>query len=699
MNRPLSLTTQIVQVGVTYTYVRVTIRTVSALSDPVAFATSAPTSAAVLADAGLAHNLYTYDAVLEDQNVQGGFFSYTFMVRFANRPDPPPPYGPTGARGPTGPAGPVGQTGAAGATGPQGATGVNGVTGLQGATGPIGPPGPQGSPGLGVTVSRFVIGAVAAQVGYVGVSVSGGVQVADPTGLAVNPGPLGVFVTAGTTGQLVDVQTSGLILAGLTGLGVGLAVAVGLDVNGKLVRATDPTLVSNFYIGDCDTAGNLVILVRATQAASLAQTTWYIDPLGGNDAWTGTSATFVSGNVGPIRTAAEYLRRTGLNRPIAVAITIYVQNDLPSGDPLILTGTCLTGTAGYTVIGNNLTPVYSGTVQTYTAPNAATNVLPQLTDAGVADWTPYAGKHVRMTSGPRAGQRGSFWVVKNVSGTGVVTTPEYQADAFYNMTVFSPSVGETYEIVNPRVLGGGLFVDITNQFQGVGCTILLCDLPNGFGAGQLKSIFSLGIRYAFSTMSFLPILSGFANFANCRWTGGFVIGAGGHAQCQGGYLDNCSLTIESGGTFYNSFVPVTIRAGSLLMGGNGIGNAGNTIYCRSGGSLQTVDLVNYFSIINGSSLIIRGNTFIYGDVITGTAYNVDPGSRILLNLSTSLSVGGSVTDFRIANKLQIFPIDTVTGLPQASLQTCTLANFQNAALFNGNIHDVFTGTSVLSGTN
>lgn len=379
MNRPLSLATQIVQVGITYTYVRVTLRTVSALSDPVAFATSTPTSAAVLADAGLAHNLYTYDAVLEDQNVQGGFFSYTFMVRFANRPDPPPPYGPTGARGVTGAAGPQGQTGAVGATGPVGATGAAGATGPQGVTGLVGPPGPQGLTGIGVIVSRFLMGATAAQVGYVAVSVPGGVSVAVAAILTVNIAPLGIFVTAGTTGQLVDVQTSGLVLAGLTGLGSGVSMAVGVDATGRLVRASDPTCLPGFYVGDCDQDGNLTIQIRFTPVITdyallvWTQPEWDIDPINGDDRNTG--------RVGqPIKTAAEQHRRVGPLHEInydptstTPKVKMYIRSSLQSDD--CLTIRVLVRPMNVTFAGNNQIPYrIEGSLGTPLASGTITNV-------------------------------------------------------------------------------------------------------------------------------------------------------------------------------------------------------------------------------------------------------------------------------------------------------------------------------------
>lgn len=638
MNRPLSLTTQIVQVGVTYTYVRVTIRTVSALSDPVAFATSTPTSAAVLADAGLAHNLYTYDAVLEDQNVQGGFFSYTFMVRFANRPDPPPPYGPTGARGPTGPAGPVGQTGAVGVTGPQGATGVNGVTGLQGATGPIGPPGPQGTPGLGVIVSRFVIGATAAQIGYVGVSVSGGVQVADPTGLAVNPGPLGVFVTAGTTGQLVDVQTSGLILVGSTGLGAGVATPVGADATGRLVRADDPTCVPGFYVGDCDQAGNLTIRVRYTPvitdyaARVWAQPTWDIDPINGNDRNTGLLGQ-------PIQTAAEQHRRVGPMHELnfdpsstTPKVKMYIRSSLLTSDCLTIRTLIRPGSVTFS--GNNRMPYQiEGTLQPVTNGAGTITSVRAFNNTGVpaATGTPW-GLQTTLDSLAAHRIKGRIMIQTNN-----VVDPLYP-QAWWIAKDNDDGSG-TVRVSYPTFLAAS---DLANGSNGgtfaVNDTFQLYDLPNiprtfiennNPNFTLLMRRLRFGGGYPLITGAMNPVECSFDNFfmngpftnpMNCQMSGLFTMSPNAQPYFTFGLFLN-TLMLLSGKPEFQNYV--------MFQGVNSLVTDGAVrVHCHTRG-IQVYDSPSDGWIVwPGDEMLFAGSMTGYGNA--GVGLNVKRGGRVII---------------------------------------------------------------------
>lgn len=151
-------------------------------------------------------------------------------------------------------------------------------------------------------------------------------------------------------------------------------------------------------------------------AAALAQQAWYINATTGNDNNTGTAAAQGAGLVGPIKTAAEYLRRTGLNRPIANPVALYIAADLPATDPLIVTGTIASATGSIRVVGTNLTVAHTGTLTAYTAPVAAANTFPIVQDTAVATWTPYAGMLLRLTSGVHATKDAMFWVKKDLTG-------------------------------------------------------------------------------------------------------------------------------------------------------------------------------------------------------------------------------------------------------------------------------------------
>lgn len=75
---------------------------------------------------------------------------------------------------------------------------------------------------------------------------------------------LGVAVElASSTGQTIGVLATGLLDPAIRNVGAGLACAVGVDVNGNLVRSTNAACVSApNWVGDCDTNGNIIVNPR-----------------------------------------------------------------------------------------------------------------------------------------------------------------------------------------------------------------------------------------------------------------------------------------------------------------------------------------------------------------------------------------------------------------------------------------------------
>jgi len=108
-------------------------------------------------------------------------------------------------------------------------------------------------------------------------------------------------------------------------------------------------------------------------------------------------------------------------------------------------------------------------------------------------------------------------------------------------------------------------------------------------------------------------------------------------------------------------------------------------------------VTNYWALTRGSLLSLAAGD-IYGEVATGTMYDIGAGCRMTVPSPSRLRVGGTLTDIKVAGKTAIFPIDGTTGLAVAPAQTCSIANFANVAIFNGNIFDPLTGTAVLTST-
>jgi hypothetical protein len=494
----------------------------------------------------------------------------------------------------------------------------------------------------------------------------------------------------------------GTIAIDLSNIGAQLWQLYGASTDRVATGSLAPT-VDAVLIGFDETinGGGLIT------AANLAQTVWYINPLIGNNAWDGTAAANVAGTtVGPIASAAEYLRRTGLNRPIANAVDIYIDADLPLSDPLVITGT-VTAAAGYIYVhGTNLTQAHTGTLTGYTAPNPATNALPIVTDALVADWTPYAGKLMRLTSGAHAADDAAFWIIKDLTGNnGRVAQPMWRYPAGGPLAVISLIPGlDKYEVVSPRLLGGGLIVDVrmaesSGTYQGDaynGLRIDYCEIANFISAvGSLTgSAPNLCVFYGCVFGAWFG--TGVANsFVNCQFKGAAVFAGGGSNSMRGGYWNACAISIETSSFFtapdYNgTSLPIAIRAGSFTTNRTGNG-AGGVVLFKAG--IQIADVTNYFNISGGATLVISDD--VYGVAATGTMYLIGSGSKMIVTALTNLRIGGATNDIKVAGKTSIFPIVAGTGLPAAAVLLCSLVNYKDPATFNGNIYDPFTGTAVL----
>jgi hypothetical protein len=80
----------------------------------------------------------------------------------------------------------------------------------------------------------------------------------------------GVALTTSSSGQQVTLHSGGPILRSIVNLGSGIACAVGVDINGNLVRAIDPTCISApNWIGDCDTDGTVTYNPRRANALNV----------------------------------------------------------------------------------------------------------------------------------------------------------------------------------------------------------------------------------------------------------------------------------------------------------------------------------------------------------------------------------------------------------------------------------------------
>lgn len=511
----------------------------------------------------------------------------------------------------------------------------------------------------GIVVRRRILSSTPAiNQGYGVVAVAGGVRLADSTGLGLVTIPSGVAIAGGQPDDFVYIATGGVRPAAETGLGAGIATAVGQDINGKLVRANDPTCLPGFYYGDCNTDGDLTVRVRTTSVISSAQTL----------AWTQANFYFSDAgsdnNVGdssssPIVSMAEYLRRTGPVRDLPQDTTLWPGNDRPTSDPLHQT--VYNRNTSLRIFPLNLTVLRTGTVGSYLADNSATPEAALLQDVSNAV-TFTQNTMGRMTSGPRAGNTSpvgtcnGFYIAKDLgSGLARIQSPTYRTAAdLFNTYEFAPSVGETYEIVQPRKLTFAIQVtgDVATTKNPIDISFI--QPPGGFITGDPVYLAqtSLGIQYFW-----------------CRFPLLFVSAQTTFMSCSFGALRNVADVVTSYHGLY-TFGAIVQQVGKWSLNGKTLIQAsgawdfsegGHIHQHSSSGALMIFDsTTTALKLVDGSidlkaKIFGKNNTGMFLDLY-GDAFAVDNGITVW-NFQSSSNANGAygagAYDFRMNNSTQL----------------------------------------------
>lgn len=141
---------------------------------------------------------------------------------------------------------------------------------------------------------------------------------------------------------------------------------------------------------------------QALWDASALVTDWHLDRVLGDDANDGSAAH-------PLKTGAELSRRLGPWARWSQSVTITVGvNGL--ADALTVKGDTVLAGVHVDIVGTPTQLADAGTVTAYTVMDHATPRGPTIKCTGIADWTPYVGKRLRVTSGANEGA--ILWVVK-----------------------------------------------------------------------------------------------------------------------------------------------------------------------------------------------------------------------------------------------------------------------------------------------
>lgn len=174
--------------------------------------------------------------------------------------------------------------------------------------------------------------------------------------------------------------------------------------------------------------------VARIYAANWAVSDWYIDGTIGDDDNDGATT------LTPLRTGAELAKRLGPHALWGQSVTVHVMANGMT-DALVVRGTMLVAGTHLDVVGTPTQIVDAGTVATYTAANHATPEATLITATGIADWTAYERKRLRVTSGARAGT--IAWLAKAnpaLAGLNVVRTTKPIAVDVTSTSVMTVSV-------------------------------------------------------------------------------------------------------------------------------------------------------------------------------------------------------------------------------------------------------------------
>lgn len=441
-------------------------------------------------------------------------------------------------------------------------------------------------------------------------------------------GSTGSPTPAGAVAALTVATVAALSLLSVTGMPDGGAVNVA-SLRDVFVLETSASTPDGVTIATSPTAG------RVWRRCGLSSPAW-VDPVAAVayaiDGSTGNNLSI--GDAGhPLAAWAELDRRIH-GQTIAYPLTVSVAN---YDDALLahLTLDPVNG-GGVAVQGTpDASPVHSGAVNVYTAAVPGSNLPYRLTDSGVADWTAYRGKRLRLTSGTYAGA--VAWVLKNAAGT--AWTSAWCMPG--NYTLATPAHGDTYVIetlptintaieVTGNVLAGNGSVTFSNVLvQGV--VVRSGGLIEFFGCDLTGMLLAEGTSVTAYGCLGLPTLSPSSAIALTR-SGVYAMNQpnGSNPPSTFAVLDDVVAVANAGGIIANGgAVHVATGVGLGVFDsstGGGLTSNGDGVYVTKRGVLHTTGPL-YGSGNAGVGVRADGNCipeYLTGQkpTITGTGGNV-----------------------------------------------------------------------------
>lgn len=372
----------------------------------------------------------------------------------------------------------------------------------------------------------------------------------------------------------------------------------------------------------------------------ITQPHWYIDPINGNDGYSGLDA------LHPLKTDAERQRRWGIASKVSIGVDIHYLNDVPTSDPFNLD--VWIGKDGYINVYGTPVVTRTSTFTAVTALNRNANQCLEVTD-GSFNWSAQIGKQVYIPSGARAGSHA--WVAKSIS-SGVArlspmdTLPINELHADLISSHVTPVNGDTYQLRTLTQLPTGLvIINIATSVYSDAQNVNFTDLHLLGTFGNNGSITSPAFFPIYHSRCWLDgiVLNGDVHLIQgCRLSTVTILG--GIATCLSGLVDHYIFTGVS---------PNINLDGDILF-------QGLTASAMQAGYIFLANVAMFDSSSDGMALgadsqIITGPFIFGGDLLWGTnnaghgvsvsydnkfAYTTRPTINAGLGMGREVSIGG-----------------------------------------------------------
>lgn len=370
-----------------------------------------------------------------------------------------------------------------------------------------------------------------------GSGLTGGGDLSADRSFAVS-GAIQAGAAAGATAvQPTRTLTAG---AGLTGGG---------DLSANRTFNTGQNADSSIIINADDIQLNTGYGLYPFRTTAMAQVTWFIDPVGGNDANTGlTSGT-------AIKTDAERQRRVGTIWTITADTSVTYLNNVPDTDPVLMT--VIMGKNGVLRINGVATTTYTSPAGGFTAVtnlNRAAQQPSLITEVGLGAGR--TGQRIRTTSG--ASTNSITWLDKDLGAGQYRTSPWGIMSFAANPLPFSPTP-------NNVAIGNQFVIESLTQIAFLSLNVISAQFGGAASTNGTQIVFQ-NLYFTQSDVQIQQLPTGTVTFAPLLY--GCRIHAPWSAACCQTYLDTGVIYVvpQASTAYFGCLVRgrMTIQSGATI---------------------------------------------------------------------------------------------------------------------------------------